>query len=269
MKAPTSHKFARLSLFLMLPALLAALPAYAGDMAGPEAGLVTLKRADGWFVALDYEHADREVTFDTRVTPIELSRVTAAAGVDILPFLTLRAEAGTVGTQVGLVESSGGFEWGIGARAALWDFIIAGTPVMPRRHAVRLEVDIDYRDASMQIDGVYFGPIAGDPSLPLAHTDDYLKWTELTITPLIRYTHNRATESVWNHRYPTGVSAYIGPHYTDWEIEHAPMEGEGTHDFGMRLGADLRAPNGWLLQLEATLYGGTDDSYSIGMGYYF
>jgi hypothetical protein len=267
----TSHLRAirRFSLIFTLLGLLAGMPTLAGNMAGPGEGLVTLEDAGGWFVALDYEHSDREVNFDRRVTPIELSRLTAAVGVELLPFLTLRAQAGTVETTVGLIESSGGFEWGVGVRAALWDFIIDGTPVVPRRHAVRIEVDVDYRDASMEIDGVYFGPILGDPALPLAHTDDYLKWTELTITPLIRYTHNRATESVWNHRYPTGVSVYVGPHYSDWELEHDPIEGDGNSDFGMRLGADLRGDNGWLLQLEATLYGGTDDSYSIGMGYYF
>jgi hypothetical protein len=238
-------------------------------MAGPEEGLVTLEEAGGWFVSLAYGHADREVNFDNRVTPIKLSRLTAEVGVDILPFLTLHATAGTIDTEVGLIESSGGFEWGVGARAALWDFIIEGTPVVPRRHAVRIEVDVDYRDASMQIEGVYFGPITAELPNPLANADGYLKWTELTISPLIRYTHNRATDGIWNHRHPTGISAYIGPHYTDWEIDHDPLEGEGNSDFGMRLGADMRMANGWLIQLDAILYGGTDDSYTIGMGYYF
>lgn len=250
-------------------ALGGAAPAMAGSMAGPEEGLLTLEEAQGWFVSVAYGQSDRDVRFDNRVTPVQLSRVSAATGLDILPFLTLRAEAGTIGTEVGLIESSSGFEWGIGARAALWDYIIQGTPALPRRHTVRVEVDVAYRDASMQIDGVYFGPIAGDPSIPLAHTDDYLKWTELTISPLIRYTHNRTTESVWNHRMPTGISAYIGPYYSDWDIDHAPLEGKGDHDVGMRLGADLRVSNGWLLQLDAIIYDGTDDSYSIGMGYYF
>jgi len=259
----------RFSLTFALLGLLTGIPALAGNMAGPGESLVTLEEAEGWSVSLAYRHADREVNVDNRITPIELSHVSAAAGVDILPFLTLRAEAGTVETQVGLIESGGGFEWGIGARAALWDFIVQGTPVKPRRHAVRLEVDVAYHDASLKIDGVYFGPIPTDLAGALASTDDYLKWNELTVTPLIRYTHNRATEAVWNHRHPTGISAYVGPHYSDWEIDHAPLEGEGNQDFGMRLGADMRMANGWLVQFDAILYGGTDDSYSLGMGYTF
>ncbi len=243
-------------------------PAIAGNMAGPGESLAVLEEAEGWSLLLAYEHSDREVNFNSRVSAIELSRLTANIGVDVLPFLSLSATAGTVDTQVGMVESSGGFEWGVGARAALWDFIIDGTPVIPRRHTVRVEVDVAYRDASMELDGVYFGP-HGDPTIALAHTDDYLKWTELTVTPLVRYTHNRATESVWNHRVPTGISVCVGPHYSDWELDHAPLEGEGNHDFGMLLGADLRTQSGWLVQLGAILYGGTDDSYSLGMGYYF
>ncbi|MBL7076196.1 MAG: hypothetical protein ISS31_01880 [Kiritimatiellae bacterium] len=258
----------RFTAFVFAILTLVAATAMAGSMAGPEEGLVTLEEAEGWFVSVAYGQSDRELRFDNRVTPVELSRITAATGVDVLPFLTLRAEAGSAGMEVGLIESSSGFEWGIGARAALWDFIIEGTPALPRRHAVRVEVDVAYREASMKLEGVYFGTTA-DPASALANTDEYLKWSELTVSPLIRYTHNRATESVWNRRMPTGVSAYIGPYYSDWDIDHAPLAGKGNNDFGMRLGADLRIANGWLVQLDAVLYDGTDDSYSIGMGYYF
>jgi hypothetical protein len=38
---------------------------------------------------------------------------------------------------------------------------------------------------------------------------------------------------------------------------------------GMRLGADMRIANGWLIQLDAILFDGSDRHYTIGMGYYF
>jgi hypothetical protein len=238
-------------------------------MAGPKEGLITLKEPEGLSFSMAYVQSDREMRFENRVTAVEFSHITAGVGLDILPSLALYAEAGTAGMQVGVIESTGGFEWGIGARAALWDTVIDGTPVVPRRHAIRLEVDVAYREASMKIDGVYFGQITGTLAADLANTDDYFKWSELTISPLIRYTHNRATESVWNRRHPTGISAYIGPIYSDWDIDHAPLKGKGYHDMGMRLGADMRIANGWLIQLDAILFDGSDRHYTIGMGYYF
>lgn len=241
----------------------------ARDMAGPEESLVTLEDPDGWFVSLAYAASDREVRFGSRVSAVELSRLTVGAGLDILPFLTLRAEAGTVGMQVGVIESNSGFEWGVGARAAVWDYVIEGSPALPRRHAVRIEVDVAYHDASLKIGGVYLGPQCGDRGHGLDKTDEYFKWQALTIFPCIRYTHNRATEAVWNNRLPTGISVYAGPHYSDWDIEHAPREGKGNHDMAMRLGADLRLSSGWLVQLDATLYDGSDRRYTIGTGYYF
>jgi hypothetical protein len=237
-------------------------------MAGPKEGLVTFQEPEGLSFAMAHVQSDREMRFENRVTAVDFSRITAGIGLDILPFLALHAEAGTVGMQVGVIESSGGFEWGIGARAALWDTVIEGTPVAPR-HAIRLEVDVAYRQASMKIDGVYFGQITGDLAADLAGTDDYFKWSELTISPLIRYTHNRMTESVWNHRTPTGISAYIGPYYSDWDIDHAPIEGKGNHDMGMRLGSDLRIDSGWLIQFDANLFDGSDRRYTMGMGYHF
>ncbi len=222
----------------------------AGQMASPSQSLVSLSEPEGWFASIAYANSDRQIRFDDTLSDVEFSRVTAATGVSVLPFLTLRAEAGWVTADRGIEEGEGGMEWGIGARAALWEYIIQGTPALPRRRALRVEADIAYHDGS-------------------SNFDEDFEWTELTISPLLRYTHDRTTESVWNHQASTGVSAYAGFQYSDWSVDFGTRTGEGNRDFGLRVGADIRVQGGWLTQLDAVLYDGSDRRLTIGMGYYF
>ena len=251
MTAPSllTLRFALVSLGAMLSLALASTAA-AGQMAGPPQGLVSLSEPQGWFASVAYADSDRQVHFDDMLVDIDFSRVTAATGVNVLPFLTVRVEAGWVKADMGITEGEGGVEWGVGARAALWEYIIQGTPALPRRRALRVEADIAYH--------------AGNSNF-----DEDFEWTELTVSPLLRYTHDRTTEAVWNHRTSTGVSTYAGFQYSDWSLDYGTRTGEGNRDFGLRLGADLRVQGGWLTQLDAVLYDGSDRRLTIGMGYYF
>jgi hypothetical protein len=240
---------ALLTLCAMLP--IGPIPtASAGQMAGPPASLVSLGKAEGWFASVAYANSDRQVRFDDTLSDVEFNRVTAATGVSVLPFLALRAEAGWVKADMGIDEGEGGMEWGVGARAAIWEYIIEGTPALPRRRALRFEADIAYHEGSSNFEADF-------------------DWTELTIAPLLRYTHDRTTEAAWHHRHGTGLSAYAGFQYSDWSLDFGTRTGEGNRDFGLRLGADLRAASGWLTQLDAVLYDGSDRRLTIGMGYTF
>lgn len=240
---------ALLPLCAMLPIGLAP-TASAGQMAGPPASLVSLDNAEGWFASVAYAKSDRQVRFGDTLTDVDFSRVTAATGVTVLPFLDLRVEAGWVRADMGISEGEGGLEWGVGARAAIWEYIIEGTPALPRRRALRVEADVAYHEGHSNLE------------------EDF-EWTELTVAPLLRYTHDRTTEAAWNHRYGTGLSAYAGFQYSDWSVDFGTLTGEGNRDFGLRLGADLRAASGWLTRLDAILYDGSDRRLTIGMGYTF
>jgi len=233
-----------------LSGLILASTAIAGQMASPAESLVSLEQPTGWFISVAYAQSDREVRFGETLVPIDFRRVTASTGADLLPFLTVRAEAGWVSAESGPTSGNGGLEWGIGARAALWEYIIAGSPALPRRHAVRLETDVAYHVGT-------------------SNFEDTFEWTELTVAPLLRYTHDRSTEAVWNHRQPTGISVYGGVQYSDWSLDLGALSGEGNRDFALRLGSDLRMGSGWLAQLDATLYNGSDRRYTVGMGYHF
>ncbi|MBT3296432.1 MAG: hypothetical protein HN919_20620 [Verrucomicrobia bacterium] len=242
-------RFTLLPLCAML-SLAPASTASAGQMAGPPASLVSLADPEGWFASVAYINSDRQVRFGDTVTDVDFNRVIAATGVTVLPFLDLRVEAGWVTADMGVAEGEGGLEWGVGARAAIWEYIIEGTPALPRRRALRVEADVAYHAGRSNFE-----------------TD--FEWTALTVSPLLRYTHDRTTEAVWHHRHATGLAAYAGFQYSDWSVDFGTLTGEGNRDFGLRLGADVRVASGWLTQLDAVLYDGSDRRLTIGMGYTF
>ena len=196
-------RFTLLPLCAML-SLAPASTASAGQMAGPPASLVSLADPEGWFASVAYINSDRQVRFGDTVTDVDFNRVIAATGVTVLPFLDLRVEAGWVTADMGVAEGEGGLEWGVGARAAIWEYIIEGTPALPRRRALRVEADVAYHAGRSNFE-----------------TD--FEWTALTVSPLLRYTHDRTTEAVWHHRHATGLAAYAGFQYSDCKLgtEHS------------------------------------------------
>jgi len=230
--------------------LITTAPALAGDMPGPRRGLVRLSEPTSWFLSIAHAQSDRELRFEDSITPIEFNRMIASTGVDLLSFLTLQVEAGWVSADAGMVEGEGGFEWGVGATVALWEYVIEETSAIPRRQTLRIETDVIHRARQSTLDEAF-------------------EWTQFTVSPVVRYTHERRAEVSWNHRMPSGVSAYAGFQHADWDITYGTREGEGNRDFAVRLGADLRIASGWVTRLDAILYNGSDRRFTIGMGYYF
>lgn len=215
----------------------------------PDQAMISLYRPAGWSVGTGLEIARRELerTSDAESIKLDLQSVTAGIGATVLPFLQVRAEAGAVQAEALEEDGDGGPVWGLSATAYPLEFVIDRSPELGRTRVLGIDVTVAYRSHESNFE------------------DEDFEWSELQITPMLRYSSNLQGNALRQSYEPDGISAGIGLAFSSIDADLGPDELEEKESFGLALSADFHWRSGWATRLEGILYGGSDRHVGLSL----
>lgn len=250
---------------IVLPVLLALLItpslSIAGGIVSPSSSLVRLDYSPGWSASLAYRSATRGMEDeDESIVSYDTRQLVARVGISPLDFLHLSAEVGRSKVEQGSTEGEWGLAYGVSITASLYEHAIRSSPSLPRKEAIIIAVDADYRWCESD-----FGDMTYD-------------WNEYLVIPKVTYVRDLTTLSIAHPKLATGVTAGLGLAFSqvsaeldnsDEDADDELVELNQDRDFGLMVETSARLANSWVVQLKGIFYSSSDDEMSGSVSYYF
>jgi len=245
----------RIAAFLLI-AVLCSLPEArsaepVAKLEGTSRALVSIRPTAGWSAGARFQMDRRKFKIGEETMDLDINHMVGHIGYRVLPFVHLLAEAGASHADWVQREGERGFEWAVGADVSVLEHLIRESPVVGRKQSIAIGATVRYRHAESN-----FG-------------DADFDWSELRVAPSISYTVNRRGEVLHYTFEPISAKVRAGVAFCSVDGEYGDQDVEQDRDFGLVVGADLLANEGWTLQIEGTFFGSSDNEVGVGVGYYF
>jgi len=222
-----------------------------GKLTWPDRSALELYHPGGWSFQLRYRSDTRELKAGPDVAELQAARLCGRAAWELLPFLTLRAEAGWCRADLDAEEGEGGLTWSAGLRANLFEYVPSASPVLGKRQSIKLGLDAEYARCVSNFEDTDF------------------EWAETTITPLFSYTVNLRGPEHWPLFDPVAAGLFGGLVFSYIDADRAGGDLSENRDFGFLAGVNVRLAPDIVLELDTRHYAAGDASTSVSVGYRF
>ena len=238
--------------------------AYGSELTPVSGSILELDRADGWNLGARIQLDRRKLLLPENADlDIEALHGVVRLGAQILPFLHLWTEAGTVRADRVDADGSAGLVWAVGGGATLFQYHIRRSPVFGGLETIGIALEGSYRVARSSL------PHGPDSEAADTDEDLDLTWKDTRLGPVFSYRLDRRADVIWQGYEPTGYVLRAGPVYTRTTGTYGTERIREDHAFGVLFGADVRFPSGWIGRLDWLQFHPDDREVSLGIFRFF
>lgn len=225
---------------------------YAEGVTPTKGALFETTPGGGWTSGFSAALSRREFEASSEVLDVDIFRAVARVGMCPVGPLYGFLEAGWGKAELPPDrESDGGFAWAVGANLALWDHVLRRSPVLGKTRVFGVAMRLRHEGMESEVEAQDFS------------------WQETRLSPIVRYTVNRAADGAWLPYTPAMVSVYGGICYSELkgDFDHASVSGH--HDFGFVTGVDSKHVDGWIIGVSGTFFNQRDRIVGVDLRYHF
>ncbi|MCF7838759.1 MAG: hypothetical protein K9N49_09030 [Candidatus Marinimicrobia bacterium] len=249
----------------------------AGEILAPTRALIKLDRPQGFQAGVQGNLDRRSLQIAGEPVDLDIERVAARLGVNVLPFLNVNGSLGWMRAEQPGYRGNGGLTWSAEAEGRLLELPLYESVASPRKQSMLLSVGGGYRHSESNF------------------SDALFNWQEWRVQPTLTYLHDRVGEPPIPSWRATGLAARVGLVFSQLRGTYEPQADAdgadsaeppaaddrptaatpgaqrvvGNRDFGLMIGVDVRRTSSWVMRFEGIFFGDGDRELGLAALYNF